>query len=76
MENTISIKLGKTVKTFRIERTICGIVLTDLETYGIIFEMDQRRCGTWVTSSAVREISFFEEELKEIAIKTVKKYKI
>lgn len=73
--NTISIKLGKTNKEFRIERTICGIVVTDIKTFGILFSMDYRR-GFWITESAVREIAFFEEELKEIAIKFVKKNKI
>ena len=74
MEAKVSIKLGKTNKEFRIERTINGICLTN-ESYGIIFEMDYRR-GSWITISAVREIVYFEEELKEIAIKFVKKNKI
>ena len=69
---TISIKLGKRVQEFNIERTICGIVLTNPETHGIVFSMDFRR-GTWITESRVREIEFFEEELKDIAIKFVKK---
>lgn len=72
---TISIKLGKTVKEFRIERTICGIVLTNPDTSGIVLSMYSSRYG-WCTEYRVREIEFFEEELKEIAIKFVKKNKL
>lgn len=72
---TISIKLGKRVQEFNIERTICGIVLTNPDTHSICLSIDLRR-GTWITDYTVREIEFFEEELKELTIKFVKKNKI
>jgi hypothetical protein len=75
MSHTISIKLGKTVNTFKIERTIAGIVVTNQETSGIILELNDWH-GRWSRTFGVREISFFEDELVEIAIKCIKKNKL
>jgi hypothetical protein len=77
MENTISIKLGKKVVTFNIERTICGICLTNPENSGIMMELDQRQGkGNYHIISSRRELEFFEEELADVARKFIKKNKI
>ena len=77
MKNSISIKLGKKVQSFNIERTICGICITNPENDGIMMELDKRsERGDYYITSSRPELEFFEDELKDIAIKAIKKYKI
>jgi hypothetical protein len=77
MENTISIKLGKKVMIFNIERTICGICITNPANHGIMMELDQRQGrGEFHVISSRKELEFFEDELAEIARKFIKKNKM
>lgn len=73
--STISIKLGKTIHTFNIEKTIAGIIITKQDNHGIILELNQIR-NSWCVTGRVREIEFFEDDLVEIAVKYIKKNKL
>jgi hypothetical protein len=74
MQN-ISIKLGKKVIVFEIVRNINGIWIVNPENKGILMELCLIR-DKWQIYSAVRELAFFEDDFKEIAIRFIKKNKI